>query len=82
MAPNRKDKVEMANLRSEVEQLRREKSVERKKVSEATEKLLAYVQENTREEQLLREHKNFRGLVEPRENPWKKETKKYFCFLF
>merc|ERR1711874_794322 len=79
MAPKKKDK-EIANLRSVVEQLRKEKSVERIPVSETIADLLAYVTENTKEEHLLREHKNFKGLVEQGQNPWKETS--LVCFIY
>jgi len=72
---------EIAKLRKEVEQLRRENSLERMSTSMAVAELIAYVEENTKLEQLLRNHKNFTGKVEDRRNPWQ-QPPTWTCALY
>merc|ERR1712203_984973 len=61
---------EIAKLRREVEQLRRENDLERIPTSEAVADIIAYMKENAKEEQLLRNNRNFKDLVDETKNPF------------
>jgi len=79
---------EIAKLRKEVEQLRRENALDRIPTSEAVADLIAYVKENTKDEQLLRNHRNFKELVEVKRNhiqpppSWARTLSNWTCKLY